>query len=511
VNGKPIVIQTSKKSGSNNKKNTIKTATYANDDLNDEYVNFKPFFVNVLEYSSTPSISEGVLRKMSTTKFRFCDFMKEAHENRDYRWFFDLISLEGKEDVSGFFELFLKNDYSEEVCAKAPLNIVRAFERYFGTMGYFCIFDEYHGIMRSKSSFKRSKIFSMLSFSKESIAMTGTPFANDTSAELLIPFMRHSVKYPINNDNFETTLNNVITSNVVSNHRKNFNVVHLGYDRFSTFGIAYSTWRNILSDFILNVVADGKKNETTMMKSVMLYIRTKAYLDACMTIDTKNVGQKMDAGDDNVYLKGLFRLEDGHYVYKMTREEAIYANDTTIQMRSKNSEKIYDNVYAQMLLLALNEIKKGNRVMLYVRYVDHLNTLSNLLNDYLNMNNDDTSSESYRLVRENQLDFTKSMQKDMKMTFYVGKTSFDYVDSDVETKRVGLVVLPMMQRRGFNMTACNVQVLTYFGPNTSDMEQANGRIDRTDQKSKEITYYHVLNDRLCYEYVKNIVFSQFFE
>jgi hypothetical protein len=247
------------------------------------------------------------------------------------------------------------------------------------------------------------------------------------------------------------------------------------------------------------------------MKSVMLYIRTKAYLDACMTIDTKNVGQKMDAGDDNVYLKGLFRLEDGHYVYKMTREEAIYANDTTIQMRSKNSEKIYDNVYAQMLLLALNEIKKGNRVMLYVRYVDHLNTLSNLLNDYLNMNNDDTSSESYRLVRENQLDFTKSMQKDMKMTFYVGKTSFDYVDSDVETKRVGLVVLPMMQRRGFNMTACNVQVLTYFGPNTSDMEQANGRIDRTDQKSKEITYYHVLNDRLCYEYVKNIVFSQFFE
>lgn len=529
VNGKPIDVVQSGFAKGVAKKRTIKTATYASGDLKEEYVNFKPFFVNVIEYSSVTNVSESVLRKLSASKFRFCDFLKNLHENESHRWFVDLVCSDVTDDVvDSFFKSFFENDYSAKRCDDAPKVALKAFERYFGTMGYFCIFDEYHGIMRSKSSLKRSKIFSMLSFSKESVAMTGTPFANDKSAELLVPFMKHSVKYPINENNFETTINNVITSKVVSNHTKNFRVVHVSPGRFSIFGTSHAVWKNAFSDFVLKLASDdknGKKSESFMMKSVMAFLESDDYLDACETLRQTNVSTRMidivdkydkDSSSSSVLSKGLLLLEEDDaffYVYKMTGEQRMYARDATISMRSKNSDKIYENVYVQMFLLALNEIRKGNRVMLYVRYVEHLNVIQQLLNVFLDESAENKASYDvgYRLVRKEDLDFTKKTTDDMKMTYYLGKTSFDYVDSDVESKRFGLVVLPMMQRRGFNMTACNVQVLTYFGSNTSEMEQANGRIDRTDQKWKEITYYHVLNDRLCYEYVKNIVFSQFFE
>lgn len=504
----------------------IKTKKYEKSSIYEELDNFMPFFVNVVDYSSLANISDEVWVRLNSSKFHFCDYLRQLSLD-DYsakmKPFAKMMVLLNADDADGDDLDAMLSDVSNLGACDANTiakndrskGAERVFEKYFGTIGYMCIFDEYHGIMRSKTSIKREKTFTMLKYSKESVAMTGTPIANSKSAKLLMPFMANSVNYPITNDNLTMTLNSAITAKVEMKHEKKNYVVHVSKSKTSVWGVSLPDWVEHVSNFYSELSKTGSEwltSDDSATIRTMLYFKSDEYGVACNMTDVSLRDKRVVSpycSDFSTEDGGVVSLNE--FFYDMSLTDARHSVDTETMLRSKNAQKIYEPVYKAMFCVAMNEISKGNRVMLYVRFVDHLKLMESIVESYLDRNAGVLGSRGYELVRENELDRSVPLERDRRVTYYLKNESFDYVHSDVQHKRYGLVVLPMTQRRGFNMTGCNVQVLTYYNANTSELEQANGRIDRVDQTSKEIKYYHVFNDRLCLEYVKNIQFKQCFK
>jgi len=488
VNGNPLEL-TSSVNGRG-----IKTSPYESNSINHEIRNFLPFCINVVDYNGINNISDEVFLRLSRVAFDKDEVLNYKYSNEDS----NLVAL-----IRGFM-------YSETKDKENKTEFPK-FSNYFGSSGYAVVFDEYHSIMRSDKSNKRDKIFTLLRMSKDAVGMSGTPFTNKKSMILSIPFLSYSVPFPLAEHNMYLAVNDMINANVVSKFKKSYYVHHVKHDTTTKGSSDLLNWRKYLDETIEKSVAFANvKNIQELKTHLMLQIEKNEYKTLCR-IEKRDI--KNRSNDSIFYLidvesDGQRRKE---LRYDMSREDNRLASDTITQLRQKTFQTLYRSVYAEMLCLAINLVKNGKCVMMYVKYIDHLKIVEELLDDYLknwseNEKYYDDDDHQYRIVVKDDIDMARPLDMDKRLTFAISEKSFDYVYSDVDRKRIGLIVLPFNQRRGFNMTGCSAQLLTFFNGNVGELEQANGRIDRIDQVSDEISYYYVFNDRLCLEYLTTIQF-----